>query len=100
MSEALKHVLRKPFIDAKKLRFCVLVSTLKYLPPSTYILKYLIVVAHKTSIPDRNNVDTFISYLGPMTRECDLLLLKFMPRKLPSTLHKSNVCCYSGTDEN
>ena len=43
ISEAVGHLLRIPFTDAKKLCLIVLVSTLKYLPPTT---KYLIWLAN------------------------------------------------------
>ena len=72
ISEALGHLLRIPFTDAKKLRLIVLVSTLKYLPPITDMAKYLIWLAHKRGLPGRSNVDTFVSYLGPIARQCDL----------------------------
>ena len=68
ISEAVEHLLRIPFTDAKKLCLIVLVSTLKYLLPITYMPKYLIWLPHKRGIPDKSNVDTFISYLRPITR--------------------------------
>ena len=51
-------------------------TTLKYLPPITYMPKYLIWLAHKRGIPDTSNVDTFISYLEPITRQCDFFIVE------------------------
>ena len=73
ISEALGHLLRIPFTDANKLCLIILVSTLKYLPPSTYKPKYLFWLAYNRGIPDKNNVDAFISYLGPVIRQFDFL---------------------------